>query len=268
MKNFFKIILPPFFFIIYRKFFLKREFLRGFSDWESAVKNSTTYDTDEVFNKTLDAARKVRDGLVAFERDSVLFEKIDYDWPLLASLLLVANQSNRLNVVDIGGALGTSYQQNKKFLQMLNCPISWTIVEQSRFVKIGNTEFLTEELFFSDSLNELNFDTDLVLLGGSICYIKEPFTILDKILEANPKFIIITRTPFSDSSRDTLSVQIVHPSIYNASYPIWTFSEANFKKYLSSKYDLIEEWKDYFQADTKAVAKGFLFRRKKFTNNY
>jgi putative methyltransferase (TIGR04325 family) len=263
VKSFLKIICPPVLQILYKKIFSKKYFIRGFNDWETAVKNTTTYNAEEIFSKTLDSARKVRDELAVYERDSVLFEEIQYDWQLLASLLLIAKlKSNRLNVVDYGGALGTSYRQNKKFLDMLDCPVKWIVVEQSRFVQIGKSEFENEVLLFADSLSQLNFDIDLVLLGGSICYFEEPYKALDEILEVAPKFILITRTPFSDLLKDSLSLQIVPPSIYNASYPIWTFSKENFKGYLSSAYDLIEEWEDGLQADADADAMGMLFRLK------
>ena len=69
-------ILPPFLLVLYKNTFSKKRFIRGFHDWETAEKNSTTYNLEEIFSKTLVSARKVRDGLVAYERDSVLFEEI------------------------------------------------------------------------------------------------------------------------------------------------------------------------------------------------
>ena len=236
--------------------------MRGFDDWASAKRNATTYDTADIFQKTLVAARKVRDGVAAYERDSVLLDAIQYDWPLLASLLLVANCTGRLNVVDFGGALGTSYRQNKKFLDLLPCSKKWAIIEQSRFVQMGKQEFETNELFFFESLKQIDFDVDVVLMGGSICYIEEPYKVLDRILEMSPKFILITRTPFSNSSEDSLSVQIVPPIIYSASYPIWTFSENRIKQYLSKSYTLIEDWFDRLQADEDAYAMGMVFMLK------
>ncbi len=263
MKSFFRLICPPVLLILYKKIFLPKEFIRGFNDWKTALDNTTTYNAEEIFSKTLDSARKVRDGLATYERDSVLFDEIQYDWQLLASLLLIAKlESNRLNVADYGGALGTSYRQNKEFLDMLDCPVKWVVVEQSRFVQIGKSEFENEVLLFSDSLNQLNLDIDLVLLCGSICYFEKPYNALDEILEVAPKFIVITRTPFSNLLEDSLSVQIAHPDVYNASYPVWTFSQENFKGYLSSSYELIEEWEDGLQADEDAVAMGMLFRLK------
>ena len=175
--------------------------------------------------------------------------------------MLIANLNSKgLCVIDYGGALGTSYRQNKKFFDILDSSIQWIILEQSRFVQIGKSEFENDELFFINELRQINTEIDLVLLAGSICYFEKPYKELDKILIIAPKFIIITRTPFSDISKDKISLQIVPESIYKASYPIWTFSKDNFTGYLSTKYELIEEWDDNLQADPEANAMGLLFR--------
>ena len=237
-------------------------FKRGFKNWDDASSNATTYNTSEVFQKTLNAARLVRDGKAAYERDSVLFDKVQYDWNLLSSLLLIANIQKKLNVVDFGGALGTSFRQNKKFLDILQTPKKWAVVEQLEFVQIGKSEFQTDTLVFLESLSEVNFDVDVVLLGGSLCYIKHAYRVLDEIKNLSPKFILIVRTPFSDSSDDEISLQIVPKNIYDASYPIWTFSESKLLAYFSDNYFLFEQWEDALQADKDAVAKGFLFIKK------
>ena len=59
-----------------------------------------------------------------YERDSVIFDNIQYDWQLLSSILFISNIQKRLNVVDFGGALGTSYRQNSKYLDAIS---SWWV---------------------------------------------------------------------------------------------------------------------------------------------
>ena len=264
VKYIVKQLLPPIIINLVRKLLNPNSggFKRGFKSWNHASSNSTTYNTSEVFQKTLNAARLVRDGKAAYERDSVLFDKVQYDWKLLSSLMLIANIQNKLNVVDFGGALGTSFIQNKKFLDILQIPKKWAVVEQSEFVRIGKSEFQTDTLVFLKSLSEVNFDVDVVLLGGSLCYIEHAYRVLDEIKNLSPKFILIVRTPFSDLSDDEISLQIVPKNIYDASYPIWTFSEPKLLAYFSDNYFLFEQWEDDLQADKDAVAKGFLFIKK------
>ena len=49
----------------------------------------------------LDASLKVKNGVAAFERDSVLFDEIEYSWPVTAELMHGAARSGgRVHVVD------------------------------------------------------------------------------------------------------------------------------------------------------------------------
>ena len=262
MKSIIKLFIPPLILKIILKIISKKKFdRRDFSSWKEALKNTTSYDTDDVFNKTLQSARKVRDGKAVYERDSVIFDNIQYDWQLLSSILFICNVQKRLNVVDFGGALGTSYRQNSKYLDALSVSKKWAIIEQPKYVQIGKNEFENNEISFHESISEITFDVDMVLMAGSICYIENPYKVLDEIIALKPKFVLIVRTPFSSLTEDKISIQYVPKSIYDASFPIWTLSEIKFKNYLSDCYEILEEWKDDQQADTDHVAKGMLFKR-------
>ena len=75
-----------------------------YSSWNEAVAASTGYDAELILEKTKTALLKVKNGEAIYERDSVLFNEIQYTWPLLAGLMWVAAQSRRrLNVLDFGG---------------------------------------------------------------------------------------------------------------------------------------------------------------------
>ena len=259
---FLKSITPPIFIFWFKKLFHRKKFIRNVKNWDEALDISTSYNTADVFNKTLNSARLVRDGKAVYERDSVIFNKIQYDYKLLSSLLFIANTQNRLHVVDFGGALGTSYRQNLKYLDSLDVSKKWTIIEQSEYVRIGTNEFQTDVLSFSGSISNIDFEIDVIMMCGSICYLEKPYDILDQIKKAKPKFILIVRTPFSNSMNDELSIQIVPNNIYEATFPIWTFSETKFITYLSDMYEVFETWDDDLQADTDAPCKGFLLQIK------
>ena len=261
IKKIIRSLLPPILINFYKKLVTKKSFIYGFSNWNSAKIKSTTYNTDDVFKKTLNSARKIRDGLAVYERDSVIFDKIQYDWPLVSSLMLAANVNKRLSILDYGGALGTTYRQIKKFFDLLDYKKNWIILEQKSFVDIGKQEFENNELSFINSLDELNKSVNLVLFGSSICYVEKPYDVLSDIIQLKPNFILFTKTPFSDLDEDNLSIQIIRPSIYNATYPIWTFSKNKFKNHFLSSYDLVEEWEEQFQyTDDDRVMMGMLFK--------
>ena len=265
INPFIKSIISPNFLYLVKKIFSRKNrdagFKKGLKNWQDALNNSSSYDTQDVFEKTLSAARLVRDEKAVYERDSVVFDKIQYDYQLLSSLLLIANLQNRLHLIDFGGALGTSYRQNKKYLDCLPISKKWAVVEQSEFVRIGINEFQTDILSFHDSIFQVDFDIDAVIMGSSLCYLEKPYKILGEIMKIEPHFILIFRTPFSNSDIESISIQQVPNNIYNASYPFWTLSKAKVVMFLSEKYELFEEWNDELQAYPNKSF-GLLFRKK------
>ena len=62
-------------------------FAGDYDSWDAAARASTGYDAREILSRTVAAARKVRDGVAAFERDSVTFDTPCPPFPLLAALL-------------------------------------------------------------------------------------------------------------------------------------------------------------------------------------
>jgi len=255
-----KLTLPPFIITIARKVRNLYRYSKGFNTWDDALQNTTSYNKNEIIDKVLSSARLVRDGVEAYERDSVLFNKVQYDYELLSALLLIVNTESRLHLIDFGGALGTSYRQNKKYLDCLSVPIKWGVIEQSEFVKIGRREFQTDSLQFFDNFLQVQFDVDLVLMGSSLCYLENPYSILSDIMEVNPSYILIIRTPFTESDNEEISIQNVPSNIYKASYPFWTLSKSKLIKFLSEKYELFEEWDDALQAYPDK-SYGLLFRK-------
>ena len=212
-----------------------------FPSWEEAGSHSTGYDADDILAKVLNATPKVSRGEAAFERDSVLFDQVEYAWPALSGLLWVAaRNSGRLNVLDFGGALGSSYFQNRKFLQTLP-DVCWNVVEQAHYVEAGRTNIQSEHLRFFNSIEECLLFTrpNVILLSSVLQYLKAPFDILETLSSIDVDAMIIDRTPFSTNRNNRLMIQRVPPSIYTATYPMWVFSQSHFMKMLSAHWHLI-----------------------------
>src|SRR5262249_48765933 len=123
-----------------------------YATWQQALAHAQGYDSESILNKVKAAAIAVKRGEAVFERDSVLFREEDYNWPLCAILLRIAD-GNRLALVDFGGALGSSYFQNRHFLSD-RLTISWNIVEQHHFVECGIKELQSDQLHFYHSIEE------------------------------------------------------------------------------------------------------------------
>ena len=87
-------------------------FSGDFASWEEAAHASPGYAAPVILEKTRAALLRVKNGDAAYERDSVTFATIDYEFPLLACLLRAATEhDNRLSVLDFGGSLGSTYFQ-------------------------------------------------------------------------------------------------------------------------------------------------------------
>ena len=249
---------------LYRKIAAGARFYGNFTDWEDAGRHASGYDSAVIVKRVSEAARKVKDGESAFERDSVLFEKIQYSWPLLAGILWIANQKeNRLKIVDFGGSLGSTYYQNKFFISQLR-EYRWCIVEQNEFVKIGSREFEDGHLKFYGTLDECcNLEhPDVIVLSSVLQYLPDPWSFLDSILSREFEFIIVDRTPLFESGKERLTVQKVPQWIYPASYRAWILPLDRFLARFEHGYDLIADFESSDLANISAVFKGFLFKKK------
>lgn len=233
-----------------------------YSSWREAVERSGGYDSKAILEKVKKAALKVKNGRATYERDSVLFDHIEYSFPLLSGLLWIAAKNNgKLNVMDFGGSLGSSYFQNKLFLDSLSS-INWCIVEQSEFVKVGLESFENEKLHFFNSIDEClkSYEIDVVILSSVLQYLEKPFTILDHIKALRIKYMIIDRTPFIEG-HDRITIQKVKPAIYNGSYPCWFFNKGKFVSRLSDEYKLVLEFDALDKANIKSKFKGFILEK-------
>lgn len=212
-----------------------------YRSWGEAMAASTGYDSEVILEKTRLALLAVKNGGAAFERDSVLFDEIEYAWPLLAGLMWVAARcGGTLNVLDFGGSLGSIYFQNRAFLSALP-EVRWNIVEQPGHVRAGKAEFEDDHLRFYADIGDCVAATqpNVVLLSSVLQYLERPYAVLDQVLELPCEHVIIDRTPFWAGPSDRLCVQTVPPSIYPASYPSWIFSRQQFRSRLDDDWQCI-----------------------------
>ncbi|MBI3006142.1 MAG: methyltransferase, TIGR04325 family, partial [Ignavibacteriales bacterium] len=154
VKETVKLFLPPVLSKLFARNSFSKSFTGNYSSWDEALAHSTGYDSPEILNTVTQALLKVKRGQAEYERDSVLFDSIEYSWPLLSGLMLAAAQNyGKLSVVDVGGSLGSSFFQNRKFLAYLKS-VRWSVVEQKHFVEAGKAHFENSRLRFYSSLME------------------------------------------------------------------------------------------------------------------
>lgn len=269
IKQIIKEFVPPIALKIYQKNSNNVRFVGNYATWDEAHNASSGYDSDLILDEVKNALLKVKNDEVVYERDSVLFDKIQYSWPLLAGLLWVASQKNRLSLIDFGGSLGSSYFQNKKFLTHLN-EIRWNIVEQKKFVECGRRHFENSHLKFYHDLDVCCREQhpDAIMFSSVIQYLENPYALLEEILSFSFEFIIFDRTPFMEEGVDRITIQKVPSEIYEASYPAWFFNERKFLNFFQKDYELIEEFDAlagtiFIDRKTKARDKGYIFKKSK-----
>jgi putative methyltransferase (TIGR04325 family) len=271
LKNMIKLVTPPVFIHLVKRLRGNRPTdtygLSGdYQSWDEAMTVCTGFDSEIILEKTKAALLEVKNGEAVYERDSVLFDRIQYAWPLLACLMWAAARAGgKLNVLDFGGSLGTTFFQNRIFLLMLP-ELRWNIVEQPLHVETGKRWFEDDHLRFYKGIEDCLTDTqpNVAILSGVLGYIEHPYKILEQVMGLSCECIILDRTSFWDGPTDRLCVQRVPPNIYPASFPSWVFSVMRFHSHLDKEWEVLEEFDsiDRLSAPVKVVSKGFILVRK------
>jgi putative methyltransferase (TIGR04325 family) len=238
----------------------------GFETWDDAAARCTGYDAAEILAKVLDATLKVMSGAAAFERDSVVFDKADHAWPVLAGLnWAAARNGGRLNVLDFGGALGSSYFQGRAFWQALS-DVRWNVVEQPHYVKAGQAHIQDERLHFYSTIADCLGDSkpDVVLASSVLQYVADPEKVIDDLKRLRPSTIVIDRTIINHSDVHRIYVQHVPATIYSASYPCRSLSEASLMASMAPDYEMAADFQSLsFPAlhSIDSEFKGYIFQK-------
>lgn len=264
LRKFIRDFLPPIF-----TRFLERKLIDGgyfgdYSSWEEARCHADGYGAKVILDRVRASLSLVRDGNAVFERDSVLFDEVQYSWPLIAGLLWIAScNGNQLTIADFGGSLGSSYYQNIRFLSHLE-KFRWGIIEQPAFVECGLKEFANKNLAFYESLESCVAaeHPDTLLLLSVLQFLENPYELLQKVIEANFKFIIIDRTPFVEKRKERIVVQKVPPEIYPASYPARFLNIDSFRATMNEAYEEVAIFSTGDHANIEAIFRGFIFKRR------
>jgi putative methyltransferase (TIGR04325 family) len=213
-----------------------------FGSWEEASLKAGTYENAEILDQVIGATERVIRGDAACDRDGATFPH-PVPHPHLAAALLDAAvaHSGHLYVLDIGGALGSSYRQIRRYMTGVQ-RLRWVVVEQEHYVSVGRARFQTEELTFESSLEAAirSYPFSIVVLSGLLQFVPDPMRIVDRVTESPIDRVVIDRTPFARSGRRLLTVQHVPARLGAASYPSWLFAERAF----------LEAWQQFVPVST------------------
>lgn len=239
----------------------------NFASWSEARRHSQGYDAPAILERVKQATLKVARGEAAYERDSVVFDRVEYSYPLLAGLLRAAlRNGGRLNVLDVGGSLGSTFFQCRQVLEP--AVTVWSVVEQPLFAACGRAHFETEQLrFFDDLETALRAKKhDIAVLSSVLPYVENPHALLETIAENVPA-VVVDRTPVWSGLPDRITVQHVPASIYGfaTSYPAWVLNRESLLEHLSPRFAAVFEFEALagpITVDgTPAQDTGWLFER-------
>ncbi|MBA3704731.1 MAG: methyltransferase, TIGR04325 family [Bacteroidetes bacterium] len=248
---------------------VKHGWFGDYSTWAEAQQKCTGYAAENILEKVKNSLLQVRNGEAAYERDSVLFDEVEYSEPLLQAFKMIANENNNtLNVIDFGGSLGSSFFQNKGFLSNLT-EFKWNIVEQKHFVDCGKHYFEDQQLKFYYTIEEAlqKNKAQVLLLSSVIQYFEKPYELIERCMKYEFDYIIIDRTAFIENKPERITVQVVPEFIYKASYAAWFLNEQKFLDAFKNRYKVmngfVSEQSKPMKIDQKTQVywKGFLLKK-------
>jgi putative methyltransferase (TIGR04325 family) len=239
-------------------------FAGSFANWGDARARCVGYDEPDGFERIVSAARAVRTGAAAWDRDGALFVEPSANKPLLAALLDVAeHEQGKLALIDFGGALGNTWWQHRSWLSTI--VRRWDIVEQAALVKRGRSEFSQPPLRFFETIAAACRDgtPPAILFSGVLQYLPDPFSFLREVSAQKFDHIIFDRLCFTKAGRHRLAIQ-TNGSILRAkrSYPCWFFDQARFFGECLPGYQCVNEWQgaDWSNLPRTAFGGGVLRR--------
>ncbi|MCU0428811.1 MAG: methyltransferase, TIGR04325 family [Cytophagaceae bacterium] len=242
LKKILKLLIPGFVIAWYHSKRQTQEtiYWKGiYQHFDEAKKHCRGYDSDSIFTKVKKSALQVKRGEAAFERDSVAFQKPEFNWSLIASLYRVLGSRKSFHVVDFGGSLGSSYFQNRKHFAHIH-DLKWSIVEQPHFVKFGQEELQDQVLSFYNSIEECLAcaPIDVILFSSVLQYLPDPDGILKQVRKIKIPYVLLDRTAVC-TSNEFWTVQTIHEPIYEGSYPAFFFNNEKLLERFKPDYKLL-----------------------------
>jgi putative methyltransferase (TIGR04325 family) len=238
--------LPPKLVPILRRFgHQSLQFEGEYNSWDAAVSSSNGYSQSSILRQVASATRRVLAGEAAYDRDGFVFEDVDYSYPLVCMLMHASLlNAGKLNVIDFGGALGSTYRQ---CLPLLDCvpQLLWQVIEQEHYVDLGKFEFEDQCLSFHKRLEDTTVDAGskrVLLLSSVIQYLRYPEVEIRRLISHDISHVIIDRTPMHDVFGHKLYVQRIPKKLGGGSYPCWILSKPEILKLFPRPWKLLAEF--------------------------
>ena len=142
-----------------------------YETWSDAYEECDGYESINILETVSNAINKVIKGEAVWERDGYLFYKPKYVYCLCAAILRCAlqNENKGVRILDIGGALGSTYFQNRKYLSDVK-NIEYVVAEQDNFADYGHQNLESDILKFIRSTDNWEKVEGLILFYCPVVY--------------------------------------------------------------------------------------------------
>jgi len=251
----------------------RNKYKSSYRDWakaEAACKDG--YQDTELFNKILYANLAVKNKEYPYERDSVLFDKIEYSYQLNAHIMSIyLAKGKKISILDFGGSFGTVYRQYASMAGFSTIN-NWFVIEQAKFCEFGKGYFEDDvlEFYSSDDISFSDLSYDVAVFSAVLEFVERPYEYIDQVANnASCDYMIFDRSLFSDVDRDKLCQLVSSPKTTIARYPCWIFSESKFKDFMAKDWRLVDEWDTLdgtiFSGLQMGIYKGQVWKRKEKT---
>lgn len=165
--------------------------------------------------------------------------------------LCLALKSDKLRVIDFGGACGSHYLTAKALLRD-QVRLQWYVVETSGMASKGR-ELENDELRFFNNLSIARTEAgqvDLVFSSGTLQYVSDPYETLKDLMECKAQYVFLTRLGLTTGERDLIGVQESRFSENGpgalpdgmidgmARYPIFVARKSRVEEILAARYEI------------------------------
>jgi putative methyltransferase (TIGR04325 family) len=181
-------------------------------------------------------------------------------------LALAAHRKNSISVLDWGGALGHYYLVGKAVLPDVS--IDFHVKEVPLIAKAGKQ--VNPEVHWYDDESCLERDYDLIMMTGSIPYMKDWADVLHRIAPSVKDYLFIARLPVVEHSPSFVAIQ----RLYNSQMLHQQINQAEFLETVKDTgLTLVREFvvgdRPYIRgAPEQCEVRGWLFKRDMISGEY
>jgi len=212
---------------------------RPATSWDSAVRSTTGYSSDESVQDFLERKSSFH---VAFPKTTFVSSRF---MPLSLAMLRCISATpnsgtNELRVLDVGGAFGEYYHWAKKVFPELE--LKWDILETDLLARAArDSERNPSPINWISSLNESAPNYDIAILSSVLQYVPDPWSFLEPIANIC-EHLIINRFPLTTNGFDEVATQHIRTRGRKISYPTHFLDEDLALKRLNGFGDILLRW--------------------------